>query len=167
MIVYSCGHPPAMVTSVKVIAAVASQLSVPVAEPVLAGNVLAVHKMVIFAGHVMAGARLSSITITWLQVEKLPQSSCDFQVRVMVYSCGQAPAVVTSVNVIVNDASQLSFDVGDPVLAGNVLAVQSIVTLAGHVIVGATISTTVITWVQDVVFPHSSVAVHVRVMVLF
>jgi hypothetical protein len=49
-----------MVTSLKVIAGVLSQLSVAVALPVLAGNVLAVHSIVIFGGHVINGAWLSS-----------------------------------------------------------------------------------------------------------
>ena len=51
---------------------------------------------------------------------------------------------MTSVNVIVGVTSQLSFDVGDPVVAGVVPAVQSTVILAGHVILGAMLSTTVI-----------------------
>ena len=38
-----CGQFPPVVTSLKVIVGVASQLSVAVAVPVLAGNVLAVH----------------------------------------------------------------------------------------------------------------------------
>ena len=44
MIVYSCGHAPATVTSVEVIVGVASQLSVAVAVPLVPpGAVLAVH----------------------------------------------------------------------------------------------------------------------------
>jgi hypothetical protein len=41
--VLSCGHAPATVASVKVIVGIPPQLSEPVAVPVLAGNVLAVH----------------------------------------------------------------------------------------------------------------------------
>ena len=43
VIVSLCGQFPPAVTSLKVIVGVASQLSVAVAVPVFAGNVLAVH----------------------------------------------------------------------------------------------------------------------------
>jgi hypothetical protein len=43
VIVLSCGHAPPTLTSVEVIVGVASQLSVAVAVPVVAGKVLAVH----------------------------------------------------------------------------------------------------------------------------
>jgi hypothetical protein len=56
----SCGHPAPEVTSEKVIVGVASQLSVAVAKPVLAGAELALQVMVILAGQVIAGAALSS-----------------------------------------------------------------------------------------------------------
>jgi len=80
--------------------------------------------MVIFGGHVITGLVLSVMTMVWLQVLKFPQSSCDFQVLVMVYACGHDPATVASVKVIVGVASQLSVDVGLPVLAGNVLVLH-------------------------------------------
>ena len=50
-----------MITSVDVMAGVASQLSVEDAFPVFAGAVLAVHNIVTSGGHVITGARLSSI----------------------------------------------------------------------------------------------------------
>jgi hypothetical protein len=56
----SWGQDPAIVTSLKVIAGVASQLSVAVALPVFAGNVLEEHSIVIFGGQVIMGAWLSS-----------------------------------------------------------------------------------------------------------
>ena len=59
--VLSCGHPPPTMTSVDVMVGVRSQ-SVAVAMPVLAGNVLAVHSMVMFAGQVIAGG-VRSFTI--------------------------------------------------------------------------------------------------------
>jgi hypothetical protein len=52
--------------------------------------------MVILAGHVIEGATLSSTTIVWVQVLEFPQSSVASHVRVMVRSCGQAPATVAS-----------------------------------------------------------------------
>ncbi len=50
--------------------------------------------------------------------------------------------MVASVNVNVGVASQLSDEVGVPVLAGNVLAVHCMVTLGGQAMVGATLSST-------------------------
>jgi hypothetical protein len=102
-----------------------------------------------------------------LQVLKLPQSSVDFHALVMVYFCGHDPATVASVKVIVGVTSQLSLEDGDPVLAGSVLAVHCTVTLAGQVIVGAILSTTVTTWTQELELPHSSKVVQVLVIVLF
>ena len=43
VMVLSCGHAPPTDTSLDVMVGVASQLSVAVALPVVAGNVLAVH----------------------------------------------------------------------------------------------------------------------------
>ena len=107
------------------------------------GSVTAVHSIVTFPGHVIIGAVLSSTTIVWLQVFMFPQSSVAFHVRVMVYSCGQVgEAIVASVKLKVGIASQLSVAVALPVLAGKVLAVHSIVVLAGHVIIGGVLSST-------------------------
>ena len=64
------------------------------------------------------------------------------QVRVIVRSCGHAPAIVASVKVTVGVPSQLSDAVAVPVLAGSVLAVHCIVVLGGQVIVGAVLSST-------------------------
>ena len=60
VIVRSCGHIPPTVTSENPIIGFAVQLSVAVALPVFAGKVLAVQLMVVFGGHVIAGAWLSS-----------------------------------------------------------------------------------------------------------
>src|SRR4030095_9943919 len=126
-----------MVTSLKVINGVASQLSVSVALPVLAGNVLAVHSIVIFGGHVIIGASLSSTVMICSHVLLLPQSSVALQILVIPPPAEQDPLTVTSLKVIVGAVSQLSVAVALPVLAGNVLAVHSIVIFGGHVIIGA------------------------------
>jgi hypothetical protein len=52
-----------------------------------------------------------------------------------------------------------------PVAAGNVEAPQATVTLAGQVITGGVVSTTVIVWAHEAALPQESVAVQVRVMV--
>jgi hypothetical protein len=164
VIVSSSGQDPPTTTSLKVIVGVPSQLSVALAEPVVAGNVLAEQEIVMFDGQAMDGATLSSTTITWRQVLVLPQSSVAVHVRLIVRSCGQLPAMVTSEKVGTTDGSQPSMAVALPVFEGSVLAVQRMVILAGQVITGAVISDTVITWMQFVPLPQSSWAVQVRVM---
>jgi hypothetical protein len=123
-----------------VIAGVESQLSVAVALPVLAGDVLAEHSIVIFGGHVIIGAWLSSTEMICSHVLLLLQSSVAIQVLVIVLSCGQDPLIVTSLNVKVGVTSQLSVAVALPVLAGKVLSVHSIVIFPGQIITGGTLS---------------------------
>ena len=60
VIVLSCWQIPPAITSLKVIPTTGSQLSVAVAVPVLAGNVLAVHWIVTLPGQVTIGATLST-----------------------------------------------------------------------------------------------------------
>ena len=73
--------------------------------------------------------------------------------------------MVTSLCVIPGEPSQLSVEVPRPVLVGVVSSIHSIVTLAGHVNIGGVLSSIVINCVPKLEFPHTSVAVHVRVMV--
>ena len=124
VIVLSCGHVPAAVTSVKFTVGEASQLSVDVGFPVLAGNVLAVHSIVTLIGQTIDGGALSSTVITCKQVPVFPQSSVADQVLFIVRSCGHEPPTVTSVKAIVGEPSQLSVAVAVPVLMGNVLSVH-------------------------------------------
>jgi hypothetical protein len=163
IMVRSCGQSPGRIASVKVIARV-EQLSVAVADPVVAGSVLAVHWMVTLTGHIIEGAVLSSTVMTWRQVLKLLHASVAFHVRFIILSCGHAPATVTSVKVIAN-VEQLSVAVDEPVFAGKVPEVHSIVTFAGHDMAGAVLSCIVMTWLHVLKFPHASVAFHVRVMI--
>ena len=129
--------------SLYVMSGDASQLSVEVAVPVCSGSVLPVHSTVISDGHSRMGGVLSSMKMVWLHVLELPHASSAFHVRVIVYSCGHPPATLTSVEVITN-VEQLSVADAVPVLAGNVLAVHSIVRLPGHDNPGAVKSSTVI-----------------------
>jgi hypothetical protein len=132
------------VTSVEVIVGVASQLSVAVAVPAgPPGAVLTEHWMVTLAGQVITGGVLSSTKMICVQVLELPQSSVALHVLVMVYSCGQAPPTVTSVEVMVGVASQLSVAVAVPLAPpGAVLAEHCIVRFAGQVIAGGVLSST-------------------------
>ena len=109
-----------------------------------AGQVLAVQAIVILEGHVIRGAALSLMMIVCKQVLELPQSSVACQVLLMVYSCVQIPATVTSVNAMVGEISQRSKAVAVPVFAGNVLSVQRIVIFIGQVITGGAESLTTI-----------------------
>jgi len=141
LMVIKTGHTPPIVTSENVTVGVL-QLSVAVAFPVFGGKLLTEQLIVTLGGQVMVGARLSSTTIDWVQVFVLPQSSVASHVRVIVLSCGHAPAAVISEKVIVAELSQLSVAVALPVLAGRVLSVQRTVTLAGQVMAGPWLSST-------------------------
>ena len=61
---------------------------------------------------------------------------------------------MTSVKVMTGEAVQLSVPVAVPVLPGKVLDVHSIVTFAGQVMVGATVSSTTMVCVQVEKFPQ-------------
>jgi len=134
----------------------------------IAGFVLAVHWIVMFAGQVIDGGVLSSMKMSCTHELEFPQSSVAVHVRVIADSLLQPPGDVASEKVIVGVPSQLSVAVAMPsagLIAGFVLAEHSIVTFAGQVIDGATLSSTTMTWVQVPVLPQSSVASQVRVIV--
>ena len=122
--------------------------------------------MVTFCGHVMEGAWLSSTKMVCIHVLELPQSSVALHVRKIVLSCTQPPNTIRSVDVIVAERSQLSVADAVPVFPGNVLAVQSMVTFGGQVMAGAMLSSINIVCTHVPVFPQSSVAIHVREIVL-
>src|SRR5437868_5467445 len=67
--------------SLNVIVTEPPQLSVAVAEPVLAGAVEAPHCSCLSGGQAMTGALVSTKMICWTQVELLLQPSVAFQVR--------------------------------------------------------------------------------------
>ena len=100
-----------------------------------------------------------------MQELEFPQSSVATHVLVIVCASGQFPPEVTSEKVIVGVPSQLSVAVAVPVEPGAVLSLQLIVTFAGQVMAGAVLSSTNIVCVQVLIFPQSSVAFHVLVMV--
>ena len=63
------------------------------------------------------------------------------------------------------EVPQPSVAVAVPVPAGDVSPPHSTTIPAGHVITGPVVSTTIMVCAQDEVFPHSSIAVHVLVIV--
>jgi len=129
-----------------------------------AGTKLA-HDTVTGAGQVITGAILSLTVIIWLQVALLPHTSVDLYVLVIVNLFAQLPDTVTSLtNVTVGTPPpQLSDTITLAVFTGGTNEAQETVTGAGHVILGAIISFTVITWVQVELLPHTSVARYVLV----
>ena len=116
--------------------------------------------MVVLAGHVMEGAVISRTVMVALQVLVLPQSSVALQVRVL--TVGQLPVDVVLTTVTSTLWSQASLAVALPHGRG-LVAGQSMVVLAGHVMEGAVISRTVMVALQVLVLPQSSVALQVRV----
>src|SRR6185436_18745383 len=99
------------------------------------------------------GEWLSSTVMICTQVLLLLQSSVDVHVRVIVFSWGHDPETITSLNTTVGETSQLSVEVADPVFAGIVLAVHSIVILGGHIKLGTVLSSTKMIWLQELIFP--------------
>jgi len=97
-----------------------------------------------------------------LQVAEFPQSSVAVHVLVVLYVFGQDPGVDTSENVTVTLGSHVSDAVGgvNTGVAGQLIGVVCVT----HVRVGGVISCTTIVRLQVAVFPQSSVAVHVRVV---
>ena len=83
-------QPPRLVTSVKVNVAV-PQLSVAVAVPVAAGNVLVLHWTVTLEGHVIVGAVPSSTVTVKVQVAVLPFTSVAVAVTVVVPTGKELP----------------------------------------------------------------------------
>ena len=146
-----------MVTSAKLSVGLGSHASVAVAVAKLG---VAGHWIVLGPGKLaITGAVVSSTLIVWLAVALFPHASVAVQVRVTLYSCGQAPGAVTSANVTTGLGSHRSFTVGAGKLG---VAGHSIDAAGAQVIVGAVLSVTEIVWLQLAAFPHASVAVQVR-----
>jgi hypothetical protein len=94
----------------------------------------------------------------------LPHPSVATQWRVIVKSAIELPGVTVSVKVTVAPL-QLSVAVATPSADGSVAVAQETVTLAGQLITGGVLSTTVMVCAQLELLPLASVAVQVRVMV--
>src|SRR5204863_518587 len=140
------------------------QVSLPVAVPVALGAVEPVHSTMASGTSLIVGAVVSTMVMVCLQVAKLPQSSVAFQVRVMTPVLPQ-PGAKASVWLMAT-LPQASLPVAVPVALGSVEAVHSTVVLAGQVIDGLVVSTTVMVCTKLVLLPESSVAVQVREMTL-
>ena len=109
----------------------------------------------------ITGASVSITCIVCEPVDALPQASVAVQVLVMLYDPAQAPFEVTSFEVSIKSLPHPSVAVA---IANTGLDGQLIVVGAGSVpITGAEISWTLIVCDLVEIFPHPSIAVHVRV----
>ena len=83
-----CGQPtvPCVLTSLKVMttSSGAEQLSIPVAIPVLFGEVSSSHSIVVFAAQIIVGGVVSSTVIICVQTAVFPQGSEAVHVRVII-----------------------------------------------------------------------------------
>src|SRR5678815_1712141 len=160
VVLYVFGHDPGVLTSENVMATLGSQVSVAVGgtNTGTAGQLIGV----VCVTQVIVGGVISCTTIVRLQVAVFPQSSVAVHVRVVLYVFGHDPGVLASENVIVTLGSQVSDAVGgvNTGVAGQLIGVVCVT----QVIVGGVMSCTTIVRLQVAVFPQSSVAVHVRVV---
>jgi len=154
----SPGHAPFVVTSAKFKVGT-PQLSVAVGT---SNAGVPPHSIVVTPGNPeITGGTVSSTLIVWVAVAVLPQPSSAVQVRVMLYSEGQVPFVVTSAKVNTG-VPQLSVAVG---VAQEGVPEHSIVDGPGKPeITGGMVSSTLIVCDAVAVLPQSSVAVHVLVI---
>ena len=106
----------------------------------------------------MEGALRSLTVMVALQVAVFRQSSVALQIRVI--TTGQVPLGVVLTTATATVWSQASDAVAVPQVG---VAGQSMVWLAGQVMIGAVISRTVIVVLQVAVLPQSSVARKIRV----
>src|SRR5678816_2468419 len=160
VVLYVLGHDPGVLTSENVIETLGSQVSVAVGG-VNTGNAGQLTGVVCIT-QVIVGGVISCTTIVLLQVAVFPQSSVAIQVRVVLYVFGQDPGVLTSENVMETLGSQVSVAVG-AVNTGNAGQLTGVVCVT-QVIVGGVLSCTTIVLLHVAVFPQSSVAVHVLVV---
>jgi len=113
------------------------------------------------AGQLIVGGVVSTTVTIWLRFVLFPQPSFAVHVRVMMLVEPTAFVTVTTLGTITPAHASVNTGALNTGAAGH-----SMVALAPCAVVtsGAVVSTTVITWLRFVLFPHPSFAVHVRVM---
>ena len=115
-----------MVTSLKVIVTVGSQVSVAVGgiNTGVAGQLIGV----VCVAQVIVGGEISRTTMVLLHVAVLPQSSVAVHVLATLYVFGQEPGVVTSEKVTVTVPSHASDTVGgiNTGVAGQLIGVDCV-----------------------------------------
>jgi hypothetical protein len=132
---------------------------------VSAAGTSATHCTVTGEGHVMLGGIESWTVMVCVQVVELPHASVARYVRVIVMTQPFVTALSPTC-VFAGFTVQLSDADTAFVFTAGTSPVHCTVTGAGHVIDGGVLSWTVIVWSQSVLFPQSSVARYVRVIVI-
>lgn len=121
---------------------------------------------VMLTGQLIVGACVSFTVINCAQVAVLLHKSAALNVRVIVYLLAQLTLLVTSLtNVTVATPPQLSPAVTPVVVCAGTALEQLTVAFVGQLMVGATLSNTVMICAQVAVLLHKSVARNVRVTV--
>src|SRR5512133_1174089 len=155
------GHVPAH-TSLTQVTAGTRQVSHAGTTVRSAARTALIHSKVNAGGHVIVGAVLSSTVISCVHVAVFKQLSVAIYVRVMIR--GHVPAH-TSLTQVTAGTPQLSLAVTNVISGAGTALIHSKVNAGGHVIVGAVLSSTVISCVHVAVFKQLSVAIYVRVMI--
>ncbi len=141
-------------------------MSVAVATPIAAEDehIPASALRVAVAGQVITGNSSSVTTTSSVHVEMFPHTSVAVTITVVVPIGKKLPGAM--LYEMVTSPLQLSVAIAEKVtLAPHCPGALPTVILAGQLIIGATVSSTVITWLAEALFPAISVAVHVLVTV--
>ena len=142
------------------------QLSVALTPVVVCAGTALAHVTVTGPGQVIVGTTLSFTVIIWLQVAVLLHKSVAMNTRVTVNLLPQITLLVLSLTKLkVTAPLQLSVALAPAVVCAGTALAQVTVTAAGQVMLGATLSNTVIVWLHVAVLLHKSVAMNVRVTV--
>src|SRR5450759_3285359 len=148
------------------------QLSVAVAEPVPVGVLSSSQSIVTLAGQVIVGFSSSMTVTVWLQfaVRPLPSVTIQLTVVMPIGNAYVAGSIVTPPTCATTPATlQLSAVAGVPSVAVVVQfpapsAEVVVIILAGHTIVGFSLSVTVTVWLQLAVRPLPSVTIQLTVV---
>jgi len=155
--VINCGHEP-LVTVLRTLTVTLVPPHVSEAPGASKLQTLA-HSTVLLVAQVSTGRVMSRTVTTWLQLLLLPHASTARQVRVI--NCGHVPLVTVLRTLTV---TLVPLQVSDTPGASKLQALpHSAVLLVAHVSTGGVVSTTPTVWLHCAVFPHASVARHVRV----
>lgn len=131
------------------------QLSTAVTPVVAAVGIVLAHETVTAVGHVTVGAMLSNTVIVCAQVDMFPHASVALYLRVIVNLFAQITLPVWSLtNAKVMAPVQLSVALTPAVVCAGTSDAQLTVTGAGQLMLGATLSRTVINWLQVEKFPQ-------------
>jgi hypothetical protein len=135
--------------------------SVAVAVPKFAVDMFTSHSITTFGGQVIAGGVISLTVMVWLAVAVFPHASIAVHFRVTALALPQLLVVASVNDIVAVELLHASLAVGEEKVG---VAGQSMVDgPPTPLITGGVLSLTVIVWLAVAVFPHASVAVHVRV----